>query len=69
MPDRFVIEGNCKRCGGADFTAPDNAIDDSWVTCDSCGQRIMTWKAFKTGALDVAHAEFTKRLEEDHRKT
>jgi len=60
---RFAIGGRCKRCGSADFVAPDNAIDESWITCDGCGQDIMTWKAFKTGALEVANAAFTKRLE------
>lgn len=66
MPDRFAIEGRCKRCGSADFVAPDNATDESWITCDDCGQVIMTWSAFKTGALEVANAEFTKRLEQEH---
>jgi DNA-directed RNA polymerase subunit RPC12/RpoP len=68
MPDRFAIEGKCKRCGSVDFIAPDNATDDSLITCDGCGQRIMTWKAFKTGALEVAHAQFARRLQEEHHR-
>jgi DNA-directed RNA polymerase subunit RPC12/RpoP len=69
MPDRFAIEGKCKRCGSTDFIVSDNATDDSWITCDGCGQRIMTWKAFKIGALEVANAEFSRRLDEEHRRT
>jgi hypothetical protein len=63
MPNRFAAEGKCKRCGSADFVAPDDATDESWVTCDGCGQIIMTWKEFKTGALEVASAAFTSRNE------
>jgi DNA-directed RNA polymerase subunit RPC12/RpoP len=68
MPDRFAIEGKCKRCGSANFVAPDNATDDVWITCDGCGQRIMTWLAFKTGALEVAQAQFARRLEKEHHR-
>jgi ribosomal protein S27E len=61
MPDRFAVEGKCKKCGSTDFIVPDNAADATWITCDGCGQRIMTWGAFKIGALEVANAEFAKR--------
>lgn len=61
MPSRFAAEGKCKRCGSSDFVAPDNATDESWITCDGCGQIIMTWKEFKTGALEVANADFVTR--------
>ena len=66
MPSRFATKGKCKRCGSTDFVAPDNATDESWVTCDRCGQVIMTWKEFKTGALEVANADFTARNERAH---
>ncbi len=61
MPSRFAIEGNCKKCGSTAFTAPDNATNGAWITCDGCGQRFMTWKAFKAGAIEVASANFIKR--------
>ena len=48
MPNRFAAAGKCKRCGSNDFVAPDNATDESWITCDNFGQIIMTWKEFKT---------------------
>jgi uncharacterized Zn finger protein len=61
MPNRFAAEGKCKRCGSSDFVVPDNATDESWITCDNCGQVVMTWKEFKTGALEVANADFAAR--------
>ena len=63
MPSRFVTEGKCNKCGGNAFSVPDNASDDTWITCDGCGRRLMTWKAFKAGALEVANADFTTRNE------
>lgn len=62
MSDGFAIEGECKACGSAAFTAPDNAADDDWITCDGCGQRMITWGAYKANALELAKAELTKRL-------
>lgn len=61
MPDRFAIDGKCRKCGSTKFTAPDNAADDSWINCDRCGHHIMTWKEFKTGALEVASAAAARR--------
>jgi DNA-directed RNA polymerase subunit RPC12/RpoP len=56
MAKAFSVEGKCSKCGGADFAAPAEAAPGSWIVCRRCGERFMTWGAYKTKAFKQAAA-------------
>lgn len=56
MTKPFGIEGKCSRCGGTAFDVPANAGDGAWITCSKCGERYMSWGAYKAKATKAAAA-------------
>ncbi|MCT2557534.1 hypothetical protein N0B51_00920 [Tsuneonella sp. YG55] len=62
MVDLLTIEGECNKCGSTAFSVPDDAPDDAWITCDGCGQPLITWGDYKSGAVELAKAELVKRF-------
>jgi DNA-directed RNA polymerase subunit RPC12/RpoP len=64
MVNGLTIEGKCNTCGGTVFTIPDNPNNEASIACDECGQRFMTWGAYKAEALrlaaDAARRSFSK---------
>ena len=50
MSDVSAIVGECKKCGPTTFTVPEYANDAAWITCNGCGQLMMTWAAYKASA-------------------
>lgn len=62
MADLLTIEGECNKCGGTVFTVPDNATNDTMISCDGCGQPLITWGHYKAGAVELAKAELAKRF-------
>ena len=62
MSDTLSIKGECNKCGGTAFSVPDNASDDALITCDGCGQTLITWGHYKAAAVDLAKTELAKRF-------
>jgi transposase len=45
---------SCKKCGGKELTIPDEATDDSSVTCSNCGAEHARWGDLKSAIHEAA---------------
>ena len=53
---------SCRKCGSNELTIPDEATDDSPVTCSGCGAQLARWGNVKTTVLETAAEVFKKSL-------
>jgi uncharacterized Zn finger protein len=54
----------CQKCGDHEISIPDNATDESTVTCASCGIAHCTWGELREATLRLAQEEATKQFQE-----
>ena len=40
---QIIVHFLCRHCGGSSLQVPDDADEDSVVSCASCGAKIGTW--------------------------
>ena len=45
---------SCQKCGSNELTIPDEATDDSMVTCSACGSELARWGDVRTTLLEAA---------------
>lgn len=54
----------CQKCGGHQINIPDNATDESPVTCASCGVTHCTFGELRDATLGIAQEEIKKQFQE-----
>lgn len=61
---KIDVTFSCKACGASptELTAPDDATDDSAVTCKNCGVEVGTLREVKEGAKKALVAEMQEKL-------
>lgn len=57
---RFSL--SCQKCGSNGLTIPDEATDDSPVTCSGCGAEIARWGDVKVAVTEAAAQKFKQSL-------
>lgn len=56
------VKINCNLCGSNDLEIPDDATDESMVTCKGCNKEICKWGELKESAMNAAKDEATNIL-------
>lgn len=51
---------HCKKCGSNELTIPDDATDESPVTCSSCGAVCGAWGDLRAAAVEAAGQHATE---------
>jgi len=59
---RFSL--SCKKCGSNELTIPDEATDDSPVTCSGCGAEVATWGEVQTTIQEAAKEKLAKTFKD-----
>jgi len=55
MPEPALLR--CRNCGSNKFIVPDDATNDSLVTCARCGETIGAWGEVRVGLLEETKEE------------
>lgn len=56
------IKLTCKHCGSNDLEIPDDATDESMVTCKGCNTEVGKWGDVQQAAKDAARDEIDGEL-------
>ena len=59
---RLEIRLHCPKCGGNDLEIPDDATDDSLVTCASCGAVLGRWGDAQRQAMEAAYGKASEEI-------
>jgi transcription elongation factor Elf1 len=54
----------CKNCGGNTLVLPDEATDESVVTCKSCGIEVANWGDIKNASVETVKAQIIEDLKD-----
>jgi hypothetical protein len=52
----------CNKCGSNELTVPDDATDDSAVTCSSCGAELDRWGDVQAAMQKATMEKFTESV-------
>jgi hypothetical protein len=55
---------SCQKCGSNELTIPDEATDDSPVTCSNCGAELARWGDVQAAMHKTAEEKFTESLKD-----
>jgi hypothetical protein len=51
-PGEYTVTLRCQKCGSDELTIPDDATDDSHVTCAACGVDCGRWGDVQSAAFE-----------------
>jgi hypothetical protein len=58
----FKITITCTKCGSNDVEVPDDATDESMVTCKGCQTEVGTWGELKQAVINRAKDEVVSEV-------
>lgn len=58
------ISLSCQKCGSNELTIPDEATDDSPVTCSNCGAELARWGDVQAAIHEASEKKFTESLKD-----